>query len=436
MRVMQVSADTHPAPRVPIPARRARALGLLLAAVLACPTASLAQSKSGFGTSNAVEGGDSVTEDIAIDDVDAGSAFRFPGEPLQPWFDAKRRLNEQLGLKLNFSYQTLYQRADNTGINEAAGGRGEINGSWALVGRGSQNVGRLTFRLENRHTLGTDIPPSKLGNQFGSGTLVGTGFSDYGYNLSELAWRQAVKDGRLRFVFGKISAVSWYGGHALSSPKRGFQNSALQGSNTRAFPGRGLGGGIAYQFSPKFVALAGLHDANAKTTGDPFDTIGQHEYLKSFEFRAYLSTPERARWDQLRFNIWHQDARSQTGTPESYGANLVASKLMLDDKIMPFLIAGISDGNASLFKRDIAVGVGIGFDGTAAKARDVLGVGIAWGDPSNTALQDQMTTEAYYRFQVLDNIAITPSIQIINNPAFNPDKTTVVVGGLRLRVTF
>ena len=123
-------------------------------------------------------------------------------------------------------------------------------------------------------------------------------------------------------------------------------------------------------------------------------------------------------------NVWHQDVREQTGVPESYGMDLVASKLMFNDKVMPFLIAGVSDGNASLFKKDIAAGVGFGFNTTQSKARDVLACGIAWGDPSDSNLQEQITGEVYYRFQLLDNIAITPSIQVIKNPVANPEKTT------------
>lgn len=397
-----------------------------------------AQSQSGYGPSPSLEGGDSVTEDIHQDDISAGAAFRLRGQPLKPWFDAKRRWNDKYGLKLNFSLQTLHQNADNTtGETNAAAGRAELNGSWTLLGRGTKNAGRLTFRIENRSTLGTAIPPSKLGNQFGSGTLVGTGFSDYSEaNLSELAWRQSLMQGRLRFVTGKISAVGWYGGHALSSPKRGFQNTALQASNTRAFPGRGFGLGFGYQFSPRLVALAGIHDANAKTTGDPFDSIKQGEYFKSVELRYYLTTPERARWDQMRLNLWHQDERVQAGVPESYGANFVISKLMADDTMMPFLFAGVSKGGAALFEKDIGVGISFAFDTTASKARDVLGFGLAWGSPSNSALQEQVTGEIYYRFQLLDNFAITPSIQVIKNPIANPSKTTVTVVGLRMRATF
>ncbi len=398
----------------------------------------MAQSQSGYGPSPSLEGGDSVVEDIHEDDINVGAVIRLPRRPLKPWFDMKKRWNEKYGLKLNFSIQTLRQKSDNTtGLNEAAAGRVELNGSWTLVGRGTKNAGRLTFRLENRSSMGTAIPPSKLGNQFGSGTLVGTGFSDYSSaNLSELAWRQSLMDGNLRFVFGKISAVGWYGGHALSSPKRGFQNTALEASNTRAFPGRGLGLGVGYQFSPKLVGLLGIHDANAKTTQSPFDTIGQMEFLTSLEMRWYLTTPERARWDKLAINVWHQDKRVQAGVPQSSGVNLVASKLMFNDMVLPIFFAGVSDGNASLFKQDVGIGVGIGLDATASKARSVLGLGLAWGDPSNGAYQEQITGEVFFRFQLLDNFAITPSIQVIRNPIANPLQTTVTVVGLRARATF
>ncbi len=401
-------------------------------------TAANGESKSGYGSSHSLEGGDSVTEDIQQDDINAGAAIPIRGQPLKPWFDAKRRWYDNYGLKLNFSLQTLHQHSNNeTGETTAAGGRAEINGSWELVGRGTKNIGKLTFRVENRSTLGTEIPPSKLGNQFGSGTLVGTGFSDYSEaNLSELAWRQALMNGRFKFVFGKISAVGWYGAHALSSPKRGFQNTALQASNTRTFPGRGFGLGVGYKFTPRLVAVAGIHDANAKTTGNPFDTIHQGEFLKSVELRYYLTTPERARWDQVRLQLWHQDARVEANIPESYGASFVASKLMFGDRAMPFMLAGVSSGDAAIFEKDVAVGISFDFDTTASKARDVLGVGLAWGDPSNSILQEQVTGEIYYRFQILDNLAITPSVQMIKNPIAYPGKDTITVVGLRIRATF
>ena len=69
------------------------------------------QTKSGYTVTSVLESGDSVVDDLAQDDIKTGSAFSFPGEPLKPWFDTKRRWNEKYGLKLQFSYQSLYQKA-------------------------------------------------------------------------------------------------------------------------------------------------------------------------------------------------------------------------------------------------------------------------------------------------------------------------------------
>ena len=83
-------------------------------------------TRSGYTQEAALEGGDSVTEDLSQDDVPLGSVLRFPRFErfFDPWFDAKRRLNEKLGLKLQMSYQLLYQWTDETsGEDQAAAGR-------------------------------------------------------------------------------------------------------------------------------------------------------------------------------------------------------------------------------------------------------------------------------------------------------------------------
>ena len=42
--------------------------------------------------------------------------------------------------------------------------------------------------------------------------------------------------------------------------------------------------------------------------------------------------------------------------------------------------------------------------------------------------------EVFYRLQLSENLAITPDIQFIINPALNPDDKTVWVLGLRARL--
>ena len=51
-------------------------------------------------------------------------------------------------------------------------------------------------------------------------------------------------------------------------------------------------------------------------------------------------------------------------------------------------------------------------------------------------LDDQYAAEVYFRWQVADEIAITPSVQLLIDPALNPDEDQIWVGGVRMRVAF
>lgn len=423
-----------------------RAVAAALSAALAAPVGAMAQQTptgpatfSGYAQPTGIlEGPSGVTAELAEDDIDTGAVLEFPRirRFFDPWFAWKKRLNQDTGLQLQLSWQSLYQRTpEDVPYEDAFAGRWQIQGAWTLIDRGGSNAGKLTFRVENRYTIDSDIPPSQMGYQFGSVAPSGTGFSNFGSVLTELAWRQELMDGNLKFILGKISAIAWYNVHALSTSMRGFQNTAMQSSLSKPAPGRGLGIGFGYQFTPHFGMVAGIHDANAKTDQNPFDTIGEEEFYTSVEFRYYPTTEDRWRWDQFRIQFWHQDELKQKGTPSSNGVTIAASHLF-DDKWYPFLLAGISDGNASIFRKDIVAGLGVGFNTRHRAAQDVLGVALGWGEPSVDTLQEQTTAELFYRFQLVDNVAITPSVQYVRNPAASPDKGSDLLFGLRTRITY
>ena len=48
---------------------------------------------------------------------------------------------------------------------------------------------------------------------------------------------------------------------------------------------------------------------------------------------------------------------------------------------------------------------------------------------------DQTTLELFYRLQFARHLAITPSIQILGDPALNPEEDEITVISLRLRLT-
>jgi porin len=71
-----------------------------------------------------------------------------------------------------------------------------------------------------------------------------------------------------------------------------------------------------------------------------------------------------------------------------------------------------------------------------ARRSDLFGLGVNRGDPpSSSGLKDQTTMETFYRLQLAQNIAITPSLQYITDPAMNPAEDSLTILGLRVRLT-
>jgi porin len=68
-----------------------------------------------------------------------------------------------------------------------------------------------------------------------------------------------------------------------------------------------------------------------------------------------------------------------------------------------------------------------------------LGFGANWGQPNDalfgTDLRDQYSFEVYYRIQVTKEIAITPDVQLLIDPALNTDEDKIWVFGLRARLS-
>ncbi|MGA9251881.1 MAG: carbohydrate porin [Roseobacter sp.] len=69
--------------------------------------------------------------------------------------------------------------------------------------------------------------------------------------------------------------------------------------------------------------------------------------------------------------------------------------------------------------------VGTGYD--LFRSRELAAIGLNWARALGTATvtnpRDQFTTEVFYRYQPFTNVQITPSFQLIANPAYDPTQS-------------
>ena len=64
----------------------------------------------------------------------------------------------------------------------------------------------------------------------------------------------------------------------------------------------------------------------------------------------------------------------------------------------------------------------------------MLGLGTSWGSRAASGLRDQYTMELFCRLQLSWSLVLTPSVQLLINPAVNPERDSVWVLGIRARL--
>ncbi|WP_158500451.1 carbohydrate porin [Xenococcus sp. PCC 7305] len=382
-------------------------------------------------TSAATLGGpSSVDAELAEDAREKDSVFEGIDRALKPWFEFKERVNQDVGLKFGLDYSILYQGlTDSLGKDQAAGGVFRVFGNWTLLGRNSSSPGSLVFKGENRHRIGTDVAPQNLGFEAGYVGLTGTLFSDFGWGVTNLFWQQRFRDGKINFIVGNVDPTDYVDIYGLTNPLTHFQNLTFLTNPSIAAPNQGLGIAGGAMLSDNVYLTASLSDANGDPTEAGFDSFfDDGEYFKHIEI-AWVSSFERRYFENIHLTAWHVDERDEAGTPDDWGLAFSAS-WFINDKWMPFLRGGYSQDGAALLDGSVSFGMGRYF----ANSSNLLGLGVGWGSPAQKGLEDQVTTELFYRLQLAQNLALTPDIQVIFNPALNPNQDAIAVFGIRTRL--
>ena len=348
-----------------------------------------------------------------------------------PWYQFKQRLNDHVGLQFGIAETMLYQAATNSpGASDAASGIIELFGQWELLGRGTCHPGLLVYKGENRHQIGTALTPQALGMEAGSVLPTAPPYGEFSFTVTNLFWKQYFFDRQAVIVAGRVDPTDFVDIYALSNTKTQFSNLAFSANPTIAFPNQGLGIAAGAMLTNRIYLQGGLTDANGQPTRSGFDTFFDDSEYFSYVELGVTSSQDRIYLDNVHVTLWHTDARQDAGTPEGWGVAFTAQQFVCD-QWLPFLRFGYSDGDAALLQTSLGAGLGL-----RRENNDVTGIGLNWGKPSDNALRDQFTSEFFYRFQLTQFLAITPSAQLIVDPALNPDADVLAFFGIRLRAAF
>ncbi len=383
-------------------------------------------------------GPNSVGATLKRDDTEKPSLIK--ADPFRgirtPYYKFKTGIRNKYGLAFSFDYHALGQSAtESLGDKNAASGVVRFFGKWELLGRKSGNRGSFVYKVENRHRLGTDIAPVALGSEIGYAGLTSTTFSDSGWELTNFFWEQILFNERVGFVVGIVDTTDYVDVYSMVDPWTGFNNAAFQNNLTIPLPSQGLGVAAVVMVTNHIYVLAGIADTNGDPT-DPWESVNtffdEHEYFSNIEI-GWISSLENRFNDNIHITVWHADKRKKLGVPSGWGVAVSFNKLFYD-RWEPFVRAGYADDGGALWDKDVSVGLGY----YTQQKNGLIALGLSWGEPSRNnfgeGLKDQYTAELFYRIQVLQNLIITPDIQLVVDPALNPDEDVIAVFGLRGRI--
>jgi len=376
----------------------------------------------------------SVESDLASDNQIKPAVFPVDllHSKLVHFYSFKDRVNDTLRLAFNIDYSVLAQHASYTQSGEDTGisGAFRILGTWLRVGTREGNNGHLVWKMETRNPLGNHPTPRDMGFDTGS-ALSTANYKELDYwGITDLFWMQRLKGGKYAFVAGHTDPGDWADQYPLLNAWRSFMNDAFYNNPTQAIPKRGFGLVGQVFLDNKLYLMGGVHDANGKDGKLDLSSFwSTREWFSYAEF-GFRSSRRVGSRHNGHINIWHQDAREEAGVEESRGVVGTYSHVNARGGVS-FIRAGWSKGDAAQMRRFI--GAGLSFK---PWGRDTIGIASSWGSPPDKSLRNQITSEVFYRVQLMQNLTITPSLQATYKPSFTLEKTWVMIPGLRMRLVF
>ena len=388
-------------------------------------------------------------------DIDRDLDFSFPKREYiiprlipKQYFQWKEDLYENYGVKLAFSYQAIYQKASDTtsiGNDEVAGGWALLEGKWEVLNRGKDFQGSLVASLDWRHTFTGGRSPAFWG--FADlGSLWPTDFAyiDWKPWFPVAFWEQwFIKD---RFVLrvGQQNVSQIYDFFRFKDLRVAFSSTPFNAAAAvQPFPGPGLG--AAFELWPiqdsTLYIVGTMNDMNFEIEEWTWDrAIREADFFYGLEV-GYNWARGKGDFDHLHINLFYADKPAVNPLPVFPSTSGGGFKILGEKQIGKLVGFGSYTFNtakggsfgATLAEQAVTAGLGFlkpfGFRGE-------VGLGTTWAKPHNTALRDQYGLETYWKILLLPSMWVTPGVQVLFDPSFNPTKDTITIAQIKARLFF
>jgi porin len=345
---------------------------------------------------------------------------------------SKRGLRYALAQVFTYSGMSEVKQGDNDLGNYNL----DLVAKWALFDlRGDRGTaGWLSTKIDYQAALGGG--EQSVSANIGSLTNPLAFHSSHsGWRVSELAWQQSFDTGRIVALAGVVNQGNYLDVNGYANTGRGqFVNSALVNSMVLPLPSYNYGLNLQWQPSNDWYGMLGYSVGNARAGQAPGTNFSWEAWSLQWEvgyapddllglgpgvyrIQPFLARAEGAVRGGLAFNV---EQRLGRDSPFGWFGR--------------FGVGGsqVSGGAKAQVGTGFVMNAPLKYLGWAPRlTNDLLGVGFVWSQPSATTQtvyhDNEYVLETFYTLQLSPTSVVQPDLQIVWNPAFNPDAGPAVV---------
>ncbi|MHC4100883.1 MAG: carbohydrate porin [Planctomycetota bacterium] len=355
-----------------------------------------------------------------------------------PWLartshDVKDWFQER-GITYDLFAGIFYQHADDvvTGDSGLWTLNYQLTASWALTKDDRLGSGRLGTTVLGSIGLGYDPEDETLtGNAGVISDLDGSLYPDP-IVVDELFWGQAFPDDAFSVKAGVLDFSSWFDTNRVANDGfRQFIGGPLQNNLSIPFPTYGgFAGLLRWKASDELYILAGIADSRSNEGEAPWKSARADSLYQLVEVGLTVDI-EGFGEGVYRFIPWHSSLEGTSG----WGFGVSFDQELGSDDLLGFFRFGVGDQDVTSV--GTFVSGGLGFNRPFERTGDMIGVGVSWSDPaSGSGSRQETALELLYRLEITPHLELTPDLQVIFDPAQNPDTNTIWVAGVRLAARF
>jgi len=400
---------------------------------------------------------DDVTVDLANSAPQPGSIFpslTFPGR--EAYVKFKEDLYRDHGIQLGAFYSQLYQHASETRpgapYDSANGYWAGLLFRWTALDRGGDYEGSLVVNLGMRNSIGNHAVPAGFGVP-----IVGAAWSNYEFTswdtnspkVEDLFWEQWFgRDFNVRV--GNQIPTAVYNFSRFKDARVSFTSSPFAFHEIIPYPTFGLG--ASFRARPlgqesELYMVGTLNDMNGEPAANGLDwsTFFQyHQYFYGTEI-GYRWRRPNGEFDHLHLDLFYADQRSTRNAATSPNKAGGGFRVYGEKQMGPYVAFGgytyntAQGGGISATVTRQLVTAGLAYL-NPLNVRGELALGLMWTQPFENIFtfgqRNQTGWEVYWRMLVTPNLWITPGLQVVYNPSFNPGVNTIYIPDIKFRLSF